>query len=346
MRSRFFVLAITLVIALVAAGGGVYAYDRAHADEIAPGIRVGGVAVGGMTSAAARAALERRILAPLSKPIVVRRGERRWTLTAREARIRADLGAMVDEAAARSGHGDILGRTWRRLRGERIDANLEPDVLYSDRAVIRLLDRVRAAVARAPRDATVELSGAGIDRRAGRPGRELRASELHRAIRAAIVSPGAARTFTAHTRRVAPKVTSAQLADRYGTVIIVQRSAFRLRLYKRLRLATTYPIAVGRVGLETPAGQYAIANKAINPAWHVPNSAWAGDLAGKVIPGDDPTNPIKARWLGIYDGVGIHGTSDDASIGSSASHGCIRMHVADVEKLYDQVPVGTAVYIA
>ena len=61
---------------------------------------------------------------------------------------------------------------------------------------------------------------------------------------------------------------------------------------------------------------------------------------------DDPSNPIKARWLGIYDGVGIHGTSDDASIGSNASHGCIRMHVADVEKLYDQVPVGTAVYIA
>ena len=78
----------------------------------------------------------------------------------------------------------------------------------------------------------------------------------------------------------------------------------------------------------------------------MPNSAWAGTLAGKVIPGDDPSNPIKARWLGIYDGVGIHGTSDDASIGSNASHGCIRMHVPDVEKLYDEVPVGTAVYIA
>ena len=60
--------------------------------------------------------------------------------------------------------------------------------------------------------------------------------------------------------------------------------------------------------MDTPAGLYNIANKAVDPAWHVPNSDWAGDLAGKVIPGDDPSNPIKARWLGIYDGVGIHGT--------------------------------------
>ena len=99
-------------------------------------------------------------------------------------------------------------------------------------------------------------------------------------------------------------------------MIVVNRGQFRLRLFKDLKPTQTFGIAVGQVGLETPAGQYTIANKAINPAWHVPNSAWAGKLAGKVIAGDDPTNPIKARWLGIFDGVGIHGTSDDASIGS------------------------------
>ena len=142
----------------------------------------------------------------------------------------------------------------------------------------------------------------------------------------------------AKTRHTQPKVTTADLKRKYDTVIVVNRSQFRLRLFKALKPTQTYGIAVGQVGLETPAGQYTIANKAVNPAWHVPNSAWAGKLAGKVIPGDDPTNPIKARWLGIFDGVGIHGTSDDASIGHNASHGCIRMHVPDVEKLYDEVP--------
>src|SRR5205085_7365820 len=146
MRSRALFFSLTLAIVLAAAGGGVYAYDRAHADEIAPGLRVGGVAVGGLTPAVARARLEREILRPLSRPIVVHSGTRRWTLTAREARIRADLGAMVDEAVARSRRGDVLGRTWRGLRGERLHADLRPSVLYSDRAVVRLLDRVRAAV--------------------------------------------------------------------------------------------------------------------------------------------------------------------------------------------------------
>ena len=55
---------------------------------------------------------------------------------------------------------------------------------------------------------------------------------------------------------------------------------------------------------------------------------------GQVIPGGAPNNPLKARWLGIYNGVGIHGTAEGWSIGTRASHGCIRMHVADVVALY------------
>jgi lipoprotein-anchoring transpeptidase ErfK/SrfK len=63
------------------------------------------------------------------------------------------------------------------------------------------------------------------------------------------------------------------------------------------------------------------------------------------VPGGSATNPLKARWLGIVDGVGIHGTGAEYSIGSRASHGCIRMRVADVIALYPRVPIGTPVYI-
>ena len=58
-----------------------------------------------------------------------------------------------------------------------------------------------------------------------------------------------------------------------------------------------------------------------------------------------PENPLKSRWLGIYDGAGIHGTDAIASLGTAASHGCIRMAVPDVEELYDKVPVQAPVYI-
>jgi lipoprotein-anchoring transpeptidase ErfK/SrfK len=84
----------------------------------------------------------------------------------------------------------------------------------------------------------------------------------------------------------------------------------------------------------------------VNPAWNVPNSAWAGSLAGTTVPGGAPDNPLKARWMGIFDGAGIHGTDAIGSIGTAASHGCIRMRIPDVIDLYDQVPVGAPVFIA
>jgi lipoprotein-anchoring transpeptidase ErfK/SrfK len=346
VRTRSFIYVAAFLAVLVVLGGALYAYDHARANKIAPGVEVGGVALGGLTPEQARARLEREILQPLERPIVVHHADKTWKLGPREARLRADLGAMADEALARSRTGNIFARSWRSLRGERTNENLRPTVQYSDAAVIRLLDKVRSSVERPAKDARVKIDAAGVKTIPGVEGLAVSASQLHRQIGAAITSTTASRTFVAKTRHTQPKVTTADLERKYDTVIVVNRSQFRLRLFKKLRNTQTFGIAVGQVGLETPAGQYTIANKAINPAWHVPNSAWAGKLAGKVIPGDDPTNPIKARWLGIFDGVGIHGTSDDASIGSNASHGCIRMHIPDVEKLYDEVPVGSAVYIA
>jgi lipoprotein-anchoring transpeptidase ErfK/SrfK len=346
VRTRSFIIVAAFLAVLVVVGGALYAYDHARASEIAPGIKIGGVALGGLTPDQARARLEREILQPLEQPIVVHHDAKTWKLGPREARLRADLGAMVDEALARSRTGNIFARSWRSLAGKRMNDDLRPTVQYSDAAVVRLIDKVRKSVERPAKDASVKIGAEGVSTVPGVEGLAISASRLHRQIGAAITSTTASRTFVAKTRHTQPKVTTADLKRRYDTVIVVNRSQFRLRLFKELKPAQTYGIAVGQVGLETPAGQYTIANKAVNPAWHVPNSAWAGKLAGKVIPGDDPTNPIKARWLGIFDGVGIHGTSDDASIGHNASHGCIRMHIPDVERLYDEVPVGSAVYIA
>jgi lipoprotein-anchoring transpeptidase ErfK/SrfK len=346
VRTKSFILVAAFLAVLVVLGGALYAYDHARANEIAKGVEVGGIPLGGMSVSDARARLEREIMRPLERPIVIHHDKKTWKLGPREARIRADLSAMVDEALAKSRSGDIFSRSWRSLTGSKVNADLTPSVQFSDAAVIRLIDRVRKSVERPAKDARVKLNGEGLKSTPGVDGLAIQASQLHRRIKAAIVSPTANRTFVATTHHTQPKVTTDDLKRKYNTVIIVNRSQFRLRLFKDLKLHETYPIAVGRVGLETPAGQYTIANKAINPAWHVPNSPWAGDLAGKVIPGNDPTNPIKARWLGVYDGVGIHGTSDDASIGSNASHGCIRMHIPDVEKLYDEVPVGSPIYIA
>ena len=242
--------------------------------------------------------------------------------------------------------GDILTRTIRSITGGEIDHSIEPTVEYSKDAVVRLLDKVRKGVDRPAKNARVSYSAGGLEEVEGKKGLEVRASELHEKLRSAIVSPTADRRLVAETEKVEPEVTREDLAEKYPVILIADRASFKLRVYKKLELAKTYPIAVGKVGNETPSGLYSIANKAVNPAWSVPNSDWAGDLAGQVIPGGAPNNPLKSRWLGIYNGVGIHGTSERGSIGSNASHGCLRMLVEDVEDLYPQVPVGAPVYIA
>ncbi|MBI5310921.1 MAG: L,D-transpeptidase, partial [Actinobacteria bacterium] len=196
------------------------------------------------------------------------------------------------------------------------------------------------------KDAKLSYTSKGLGEVDGQAGVKVRTTLLRREIVATFSDGDAPRRIKVPVRTRKPKVTRDELAEKYPTVLIVDRSGFKLRLYKKLKLSKTYGIAVGQVGLETPAGLYTINSKQVNPAWHVPDSDWAGDLAGTVIPGGAPNNPLIARWMGIYDGVGIHGTSSTGSIGSAASHGCIRMIPKDVIELYDRVPLGTPVYIA
>jgi len=252
---------------------------------------------------------------------------------------------MVAEAVRRSDEGGVLGRTARRLTGGAIHADLKPTVTFSDRAVMRLVDNVRKAIERPAVDAQVSLTSAGVDAKPGRRGLEVEAGKLHKAIDVAIVSPVAGRRFVAATRKVAPKVTTRKIEQENAVVLIANRSANTLRLYKQFQLVKTYGIATGQPKYPTPAGQFTIANKTVDPVWSVPKSTWAGALGGQVIPGGAPNNPLKARWLGITDGVGIHGTDSTGSIGSNVSHGCLRMRVADVIELYPQVPVGAKILI-
>jgi lipoprotein-anchoring transpeptidase ErfK/SrfK len=346
MRTRLIVL---VAFVAVLAGGGVaatYAYDNSKRDLIADGVTVNGVPIGGLTRAQAEKKLSAALLAPLDRPVKVRYKGRTFTLSQKAAAIGINISGTVDQALKRSQQGDIFSRTWRNLRSKSLNTELAAQVTWNKASVGKLVKRVRKEIERAPVDATLDLSKGQVDPKPSHTGLRVKYNTLAREVQRTLLDPGNTNPVKVHTAVVQPKVSSAQLANQYPAIIIVNRGAFRLTLYKHLKPAKTYPIAVGRVGLETPAGLYHIENKAVNPAWHVPNSSWAGDLAGKVIPPGDPGNPIKARWMGIYAGAGIHGTSEDGSIGSAASHGCIRMHIPDVEELYDQVDVGAPVYIA
>ncbi|MDP3182742.1 MAG: L,D-transpeptidase [Desulfobaccales bacterium] len=111
-----------------------------------------------------------------------------------------------------------------------------------------------------------------------------------------------------------------------------------------------YSLAVGRRSWPTPTGNYRLLNKTINPTWTVPPSiqeemANAGlEVLEKVPPG--PKNPLGAYWMGTSaPGVGIHATNRPWSVGSSVSHGCIRMLPEEIAQLFPQLEVGVPVKI-
>jgi lipoprotein-anchoring transpeptidase ErfK/SrfK len=344
MKQRSFILVAAFVFLLIAGAVAAYAYDSSREDLIAKGVRVAGVDVGGLRAAEARDVLRRAVSEPLERPIVVRRKGKRFSLSAEDAEVRADLTAMVDAALEATRDGNVFTRVARDLTGGEERVRLPAQVSYSDEAVTRLVRRVKKGIDRPAQDARVEFPVVAPVKE--KKGLEVKGGSLRQRIEQALVVPAVNRTVKVPVKVLKPKVTQAQLADKYPLVLVVERGAFQLKLYRRLKLQKAYTVAIGQVGYDTPAGLYHIQNKAVNPAWSVPNSDWAGSLAGTVVPGGTPQNPLKARWLGIYNGAGIHGTDATYSLGSAASHGCIRMSIPEVIELYDQVPVGAPIYIA
>jgi len=136
-----------------------------------------------------------------------------------------------------------------------------------------------------------------------------------------------------------PRTTRTSIGD----VIVIDRSLNRLFLYDGMKHRRTFGVATGESRYPTPVGRFEIVVKWKNPWWYPPMSDWAKD-AEPIPPG--PGNPLGTRWMGISSpAVGIHGTPDPASIGYSVSHGCIRMRIPEVEWLFNEVELGTPVYI-
>jgi L,D-transpeptidase ErfK/SrfK len=113
----------------------------------------------------------------------------------------------------------------------------------------------------------------------------------------------------------------------------------------------TFPISIGREGWATPVGRTKVTSKKKDPYWRVPASirkehAENGDPLPAVVP-PGPDNPLGAyaMRLAIPGDYLIHGTNKPAGVGMRVSHGCIRMNPEDIEWLFPQVPVGTAVHI-
>jgi lipoprotein-anchoring transpeptidase ErfK/SrfK len=341
-KSQIAVIAAVLVVLLVA--GGAYAYDSSQKDKIADGVTIAGVDVGGLDAGEAKAAVRHKLLDPLQHSLKVSYDGEDWTLRGEKLKVRADIDAAVDRAVEESQEGGLPTRLVRYVTGDEVDEPVSAQLSYSKPAINRFVRHVAEEINREPQDASVDPGADSLEVVAGKPGRKVRDVLLTKELERAVLNANVAHTVTAAVHSTKPEVTTKEVASKYPSYLTLDRGTFTLRLWKDLKLAKTYTVAVGQEGLETPEGLYAIEEKEENPTWHVPDSAWAGSLAGTTVP-PGPANPIKARWMAIYEGAGIHGTEETESLGSAASHGCVRMAIADVEELYDQVEVGTPIFI-
>ena len=134
----------------------------------------------------------------------------------------------------------------------------------------------------------------------------------------------------------------ALLARTSGRIVII-KSKFVLNLYLDGKFVKQYKVAVGMSEYPTPSGSFVVTDLLKDPTWTPPNSPWA---AGLEVAPPGSSNPLGTRWIGTTAPlIGIHGTPQDWTIGTSASHGCIRMHIPEVEELFEQVTAGMPVEI-
>ncbi|ABG51358.1 ErfK/YbiS/YcfS/YnhG [Trichodesmium erythraeum IMS101] len=123
--------------------------------------------------------------------------------------------------------------------------------------------------------------------------------------------------------------------------LVIKLSDRRVYVYKNDQLKTSYPIAIGKEGWETPTGTHKVIQK-------IPNPSWTHPFTGEIIP-PGPENPLGERWIGFWtDGtnyIGFHGTPNEETVGQAASHGCVRMFNQDVLDLFEKVTIGTIVVV-
>jgi lipoprotein-anchoring transpeptidase ErfK/SrfK len=251
----------------------------------------------------------------------------------------------------------VLGDASRTVSPRDLDASVDTDAVAAaalagelgdvevgvgDEALHGVIGAVADGQEVAARDASLDVSEDGFDITSEQVGQGVDRGAATEELRAALAG-GTDRVELSLTE-TRPSVT----ASSFGSVLVLDRSARELALYRDGDVARSWPVAVGASSSPTPTGQFTVGAKRFEPTWVNPaRDRWGADLPERMGPG--PDNPLGARALNWSDSAGrdtlirFHGTPNEGSIGSATSNGCVRMFNADVIELYDLVSSGTVI---
>jgi len=307
---------VLLALAVVTLAAAPAASAQTPEPTIAPGVLVGHVSVGGMTGLEARRAVQ----AAFDVKLAFHFQERSWAVKPTLFGAYPRLLVAVQAALAASA-------------GQQVKLH----VVYRPAKVRRYVAYLARVFHRAPKSSEVVLRNLKPFVTEAVWERTVRRALMRRAITRSLVLT-LRQSIKLQIARHAPAVTRLN----FGAVLIVKRGSRRLELWNGMRFVRRFPIAVGMPAHPTPLGRYRVVMRERNPTWNPPDSPWAAGL-GPVPPG--PANPLGTRWIGTSaPGIGIHGTPAPSTVGTAASHGCIRMYMRDVEWLFERVRIGTPVF--
>lgn len=314
------------------------AFARAYAGRILPGTVISGVDVGGMTGQQALEATQAAVEPQLDRTITLVHADHTWHTTPRALGATSDPTAVLSDALARSeGFG---WRDWFQVRwlGKNLGFRRSVAMVPDEQAVQALIDQIVAELNVPVRDASIDHSSGELELRPEQVGREVAPQATRQELLAAL--SGVRDVATVQSLEIRPRVTMAA----FGKVLLLRQDQHRLYLYQHGQRTHDWLVATGTGGFPTPIGQFEVSAKRYLPTWVNPDpTGWGKGMPAKIGPG--PDNPLGVRALNWsrVGGIRFHGTSNIASLGQNASHGCVRLSNQDIVQLYDLVDVGTTI---
>lgn len=342
-RVLFLILA-TALLALSGTMAWATLNDFGSRGLVPKGVSVAGTDLSGLTETEARLAIERAVTAPLMRPVTVTADGNTFRFDPAGA-VEVDTDAMLAEAYAPRRAASYLARVAHDVAGIPFTKQVEPAYSVDEDALRTWLGEVAKKVNRPAVDASLTVEGSKVTTIAAKSGRSVDMTRATEVLAAAFRSDQAladgARTVELPVSAIKPKVTEKTM----GKTIVVDLSERRIRLFDGIRIEKEYPCAVGTPSYPTPQGTFEIVLKRFMPSWSNPApNGWGKGMPAYIGPG--PSNPLGTRALNLSaPGIRFHGTTKRWSIGSAASHGCMRMLREDIEDFYERVEVGTPVHI-
>lgn len=338
---RHMVLAVAVFICaiVIVAGLALFGLDIAFVGHTFKGVYVQGINIGGLSREEALEKLRSRLdLDALNRDLVLSFDGNTWPLPLYKINAYVDLEATVERAIAASKQIPFYERWANRVAFRGLDRDVGLVVRYDSRKLEAFLSELESTIDRPAISAQIRLEGKKLVFQRSQEGWDLDMDQAREAIVSGLYS-------TQRTVELRIEVTPPQVSDeQVGKVIVVDKTNHRLTLYNNMEVEKQYPVAVGMPSWPTPSGTYKVVSKQKNPSWVNPGTSWAAGMPPYIPPG--PGNPLGTRAIGTSaPGVFIHGTYSSWSIGTSASHGCIRMYIKDSEDLFERVEIGIPVLI-